>query len=1041
MKKCVVFLTACALIILLTGCGAFISRGTTAEDSPAPAPATETDQTQAAAPKPVMTLQESLSRYVKDNTSSSYDVMFPPGTSVEKVDDRDEGTTIVFSPAITAFPFREESLAALRSNITKIVLEYRGEGSVTLVAGHRTLEEFIPPVYRTGKPIETTAPAPAIAPWVRRVSSPAPQATAGLYGRHICLWGSHGWFYDTNEKRWEWQRPRMFTVVEDLLPTAFMLPFLVPMLENAGAVTAYPRERDWQFHEVLVDDGDGGDRSENGLFIPKTPDAWKPGEGRGFKNGMAPYEDGVNPHAAGGHHVGPARGAAAQWVPNIPETGHYAVYVSYNMAPDRDEGASYVIRHSGGISQFLVNQRIGGNTWVYLGNFLFQKGMKAELGSVELTGTSSDASATISADCVKFGGGMGDSMRGGSTSGYPRYCEAGRYWLSFAGVDQDLVFRYGFKGDGDGVDYTEDYVSRAEYANYLKGAPCGPNPNRDHPGLGVPVDLAFGMHTDAGIKNGIVGTLSIYNETGDKKDPTFPDGSPRFDDNRMLSDLIQTEIVEDVRALFTSSWTRRRLWNQSYSENRRGNMPSSLLELLSHQNFHDQKYALDPRFRFHVSRAIYKAMLRFLAHKNGYEPVVQPLSPKHLVISRRSDTSAWLSWKSCPDPLEPTAVPDAYVVYRREGSSESAADFDSGILVRGEGFLCEGLDPGMVYSFRVTAVNAGGESFPSEALSIRTGNRPDGKRALIVSAFDRLAPPSFIMAPGHEGVDRSDHGVGYLVNFGLSGNQWDFDPKSEFRTNDAPGHGASDGDMETLLELGNTFDFVIRHGAALSSAEWGFDSASDEAVREGMPQLGEYAFVDWLLGEERTTNPPAGIEKEGAPDRMQPDFEALTQRDRELIKGYLESGGALFLNGAYVATDLAGRPDATEEGRAFLTDILRGYWTADCGSKTNVVFTASESPFQTPARFQISMGPGMDGIYGVELPDALKPASPPKNDKNYEPSETLLRYGDNGWSAAIGFRKSHRFIVFGFPFECVAGEETRHAVMAEVLAYLFAPAP
>ena len=57
----------------------------------------------------------------------------------------------------------------------------------------------------------------------------------GLDGRHIALWQSHGQYYEQSRGRWEWQRPCLFQTVEDLFTQSFVLPFLVPMLENAGA--------------------------------------------------------------------------------------------------------------------------------------------------------------------------------------------------------------------------------------------------------------------------------------------------------------------------------------------------------------------------------------------------------------------------------------------------------------------------------------------------------------------------------------------------------------------------------------------------------------------------------------------------------------------------------------------------------------------------------------------------------------------------------------------------------------------------------------
>ncbi len=76
--------------------------------------------------------------------------------------------------------------------------------------------------------------------------------TNGLQNRHIAMWQSHGWYYEAKLNRWEWQRARIFQTVEDLYTQSYVLPFLVPMLENSGANVLLPRERDWQTAEVIV---------------------------------------------------------------------------------------------------------------------------------------------------------------------------------------------------------------------------------------------------------------------------------------------------------------------------------------------------------------------------------------------------------------------------------------------------------------------------------------------------------------------------------------------------------------------------------------------------------------------------------------------------------------------------------------------------------------------------------------------------------------------------------------------------------------------
>ncbi|MDE5650576.1 MAG: hypothetical protein K2I35_06155, partial [Duncaniella sp.] len=92
-------------------------------------------------------------------------------------------------------------------------------------------------------------------PFVTRVD--APKAPKGLDGKNIALWQSHGRYFDQNEERWMWQRARLLGTVEDLFPQAFVLPYLVPMLENAGAYVMIPRERDLSTTEIIVD-FDGG---------------------------------------------------------------------------------------------------------------------------------------------------------------------------------------------------------------------------------------------------------------------------------------------------------------------------------------------------------------------------------------------------------------------------------------------------------------------------------------------------------------------------------------------------------------------------------------------------------------------------------------------------------------------------------------------------------------------------------------------------------------------------------------------------------------
>ena len=138
--------------------------------------------------------------------------------------------------------------------------------------------------------------------------------------------------------------------------------------------------------------------------------------------------------------------------------------------------------------------------------------------------------------------------------------------------------------------------------------------------------MALAFHTDAGVlkNDSIIGTLGIFTETNGNGLTVFENGISRMA-SRDLTDMVQTQISEDIRRTFAPEWTRRGLWNKSYSESRVPEVPTMLLELLSHQNPADMRYGHDPRFRFTVSRAIYKAVLKYITHNNGQKYVVQPL--------------------------------------------------------------------------------------------------------------------------------------------------------------------------------------------------------------------------------------------------------------------------------------------------------------------------------------------------------------------------------------------------------------------------------
>jgi hypothetical protein len=118
--------------------------------------------------------------------------------------------------------------------------------------GNRTLAYFInkvdklPEVYRRNKPFV----------WPK---DPYASTAKGMQGDKLALWHSHGRYY--KQGGWYWQRPLLFETAEDVFTMSYILNYLTPMLENAGAYVFLPRERDINRNEVIVDNdlNEGGD--------------------------------------------------------------------------------------------------------------------------------------------------------------------------------------------------------------------------------------------------------------------------------------------------------------------------------------------------------------------------------------------------------------------------------------------------------------------------------------------------------------------------------------------------------------------------------------------------------------------------------------------------------------------------------------------------------------------------------------------------------------------------------------------------------------
>lgn len=834
-------------------------------------------------------------------------------------------------------------------------------------------------------------------PWVENISAPV-KFSHGLYDRHITLWASHGRYYDSKKNTWKWQRPNLFTTNEDLFTQTIVVPYLIPMLQNAGAVVFTPRERDWQKEEVIVDNDDP--ILAPYFSIRNGNKTWRQAPSQGFKKTKAVYSDGDNPFCAGtclmaeSHKKG---GSTISYTPKLEKEGPHAVYVSYQTVPGSVDDALYTVWHKGQATQFHVNQTMGGGTWVYLGTFDFDKGCN-EFNRVEVSNASRQK-GFVTTDAVRFGGGMGNIERGGYVSNMPRALEGARYYAQWAGAPYSI---YSTKQGQD--DYGDDINTRSLMSNWLAGGSCYV-PTKQ--GLNVPIELSLAVHSDAGYqKDGrsIFGSLAVC--TTFFNDGRLNSGISR-QTSKSLADLLLTGVNRDMRSLY-GTWNRRDLYDRNYSETRLPAVPSAILETLSHQSFPDMKLGLDPNFRFNFARSVYKTIVRYISDMHGCQSIISPLTPNQFSAEITDKNKVTLRWQPVADNQEPTAIATSYNIYTATGTG----GFDNGTNVRRNEVTLD-IEPGVVYSYRVTAVNRGGESFPTQVLSVCY--RPEAKKTiLIVDGFDRLSSPAVIDNVTQQGFSlTADPGVSYGLTAGTLGAQQDFDTSK--RGVEGPGGmGYTGEELAGRFIAGNDFNYVRAHADAINaSRQYNIVSCSHEAVENGQVLLGMYQGVDLLLGLQKY---------DGHATKF---YKSFTSTLQSKLTNYVRNNGRLIVSGAYVASDMTSDTDSQ-----FLANVLKlqGAGTVSEGLAYSETDTASNGRIVNGLGTSFALYSILnDTHYAATTTDALQSVGT---------AFCAMQYAD-GRAAAVAYDGTdYKSFTTGFPLECIKSASLFAQIMHGILNFV-----
>ncbi len=505
------------------------------------------------------------------------------------------------------------------------------------------------------------------------------QPLGQLNGKAVWLSAGHGWQYDRRRKTFKTQRHNHHGMVEDFSNIESVNYHLLKYLYNAGASVWTVRERDMNVNEVIVD-------NDLGKSSYWETGAWTTSPTKGYANKSYRYTISK-----------PKTTATANFKASVPESGEYWVSVHYVSGENRTVDARYRIFHAGGESVVCINQEVHGSTWVYLGQFYFEKGGE---GKVVLTNESSEINQAVIADAVRFGGGKGDvpDCYYGKSSGEPRYEEAAKYYAAYQGFPHCM----------------NDVSIRPRYAEWELAK--GTKAERRNA-------IYLSWHSNASTLSGSSGTESYIHAYRPVK------GS------WSLRQAIHNELIHDLRKEWDPNWEDRGTKAADFGELRGlKTMPGVLLEMAFHDNHEDAKALTSPSFRQLVARAVYKGIVKYFAKKSKTSPVFLPEPPSHLYAKNKRKGTIQISWKAPEYGGIYGDQASAYRVYQ----SDNGKGFSNGVYCKGTQLQLENLEPGKTYYFRITAINEGGESLPSPVVALRTPEESNEALYLIVDGFDRL---------------------------------------------------------------------------------------------------------------------------------------------------------------------------------------------------------------------------------------------------------------------------------------------------------------
>jgi hypothetical protein len=199
-----------------------------------------------------------------------------------------------------------------------------------------------------------------------------------------------------------------------------------------------------------------------------------------------------------------------------------------------------------------------------------------------------------------------------------------------------------------------------------------------------------------------------------------------------------------------------------------------------------------------------------------------------------------------------------------------------------------------------------------------------------------------------------------------------------------------------------------------SSIPQDFSTCANDAVIDGSVLLQNYQVVVWVLGDESSAD------------------ETFNASEQNLVAGYLQNGGKLFVSGSEVAYDLDRASGPTQADRDFLQQYLKVSYAGDDANEYTVA-GASSSIFQN---LTLRYGIVNEGSpYEEDWPDFITPANGSSVVLHYVTATSAVYAGAAFTGVFPNGTRPGAVILVGFPFETITTKANRDSLMRRVYEY------